>query len=82
MILIKNGIKIKNGSGIVKYNVKLSKGKININSKELKIFDLAKEIVDILSTMSQEELKCLKLEYDIALKSVELKELKNRLGGK
>ena len=52
------------------------------NSKELKIFDLVKEIVDILSTMSQEELKCLKLEYDIAFKSVELKELKNRLGGK
>ena len=52
------------------------------NSKEIKIFDLAKEIVDILSTMSQEELKCLKLEYDIAFKSVELKELKNRLGGK
>ena len=66
----------------MQYNVKLSKEKININSKELKIFDLAKEIVDILSTMSQEELKCLKLEYDIAFKSVELKELKNRLGGK
>lgn len=52
------------------------------NSKEIKIFDLAKEIVDILSTMSQEELKCLKLEYDIAFKSVELKKLKNRLDNK
>ena len=53
-----------------------------MEDKAIKIYDLTKEIVDILSTMSQEELKCLKLEYDIAFKSVELKELKNRLGGK
>lgn len=50
-----------------------------MNSKAVKIFDLAKEIVDILSTMSQDELKCLKLKYDIAFKSVELTNLKKKL---
>ena len=45
MILIKNGIKIKNGSGIMKYNVKLSKGKININGKE---YDIPDEVADFI----------------------------------
>lgn len=50
-----------------------------MNSKAIKVFDLVKEIVDILSTMSQDELKYLKLKYDIAFKSVELTNLEKKL---
>lgn len=50
-----------------------------MNNKAIKIFDLVKEIVDILSTMSQDELKYLKLKYDIAFKSVELTNLEKKL---
>jgi hypothetical protein len=52
-----------------------------VNNKAIKIFDLVKEIVDILSTMNQDELKYLKLKYDIAFKSVELTNLKKKLKG-
>lgn len=52
-----------------------------MNNKAIKIFDLVKEIVDILSTMNQDELKYLKLKYDIAFKSVELTNLKKKLKG-
>ena len=45
MILIKNGIKIKNGSGIMKYNIKLSKGKININGKD---YDIPREVAEFI----------------------------------
>ena len=38
-----------------------------MESKAIKIFDLTKEIVDILSTMTQEELKYLKLQYEVVL---------------
>ena len=50
-----------------------------MNSKAIKIFDLAKEMVEILSSMSKDELKYLKLEYDIVFKSVELTNLKKKL---
>lgn len=52
-----------------------------MNNKAIKIFDLVKEIVDILSTMNQDELKYLKLKYDIAFKSVELINLKKKIEG-
>ena len=52
-----------------------------MNSKAIKIFDLVKEMVDILSSMNKDELKCLKLEYNIAFKSVELTNLKKKLKG-
>lgn len=52
-----------------------------MNSKVIKIFDLVKEMVDILSSMNKDELKCLKLEYDIAFKSVGLTNLKKKLKG-
>jgi hypothetical protein len=42
---MKNGIKIKNGSGIMKYNVKLSKGKININGKD---YDIPREVAEFI----------------------------------
>lgn len=42
---MKNGIKIKNGSGIMKYNIKLSKGKININGKE---YDIPDEVLEFI----------------------------------
>ena len=52
-----------------------------MNNKAIKIFDLVKEIVDILSTMNQDELKYLKLKYDIVFKSIELTNLKKKLKG-
>ena len=52
-----------------------------MNDKAIKILDLAKEMVDILSSMDKDELKCLKLEYDIAFKRVELANLKKKLQG-
>lgn len=52
-----------------------------MNSKAIKIFDLVKEMVDILSSMNKDELKYLKLEYDIVFKSVELTNLKKKLKG-
>ena len=52
-----------------------------LNDKTIKIFDLVKEMVDILSSMDKDELKCLKLEYDIAFKRVELANLKKKLQG-
>ena len=54
-----------------------------MNSKAIKIFDLAKEIIDILSTMTQEELKYLKLQYEVCFKCIELiKEKEKIIGGK
>lgn len=54
-----------------------------MNSKAIKIFDLAKEIIDILSTMTQEELKYLKLQYEVCFKYIELiKEKEKIIGGK
>ena len=55
MILMKNGIKIKNGSGIMKYNVKLSKGKININGKEYDIPDEVAEFI-IYETSTRDDI--------------------------
>ena len=52
-----------------------------INDKAIKIFDLAKEMIDILSSMNKDELKYLKLEYDIVFKRVELATLKKKLQG-
>ena len=52
-----------------------------LNDEAIKIFDLAKEMVDILSSMDKDELKCLKLEYDIVFKRVELANLKKKLQG-
>lgn len=52
-----------------------------MNSKANKIFDLAKEIVDILSTMNQEELNFLKLQYEVAFKFADLKKMRERLEG-
>ncbi len=53
-----------------------------MNSKANKIFDLAKEMVDILSTMNQEELKFLKLQYEVAFKFADLHKMRKRLEGK
>ena len=50
-----------------------------MNSKANKIFDLAKEIVDILSTMNKEELEFLKLQYEVAFKFADLKKMRERL---
>lgn len=52
-----------------------------MEDKVIKIFDLTKEIVDILSTMTQEELKYLKLQYEIVFKYSDLLEMKKKLGG-
>lgn len=52
-----------------------------MEDKAIKIFDLTKEIVDILSTMTQEELKYLKLQYEIVFKYSDLLETKKKLGG-
>ena len=52
-----------------------------MNDKAIKIFDLAKEMIDILSSMNKDELKYLKLEYDIVFKRVELTNLKKKLQG-
>ena len=52
-----------------------------MDSKANKIFDLAKEMVDILSTMSQEELKYLKLQYEVAFKFADLKKMRDGLEG-
>ena len=52
-----------------------------MNSKANKIFDLAKEIVDILSTMNKEELEFLKLQYEVAFKLADLKKMRERLEG-
>ena len=52
-----------------------------MNSKANKIFDLAKEMVDILSTMNKEELEFLKLQYEVAFKFADLKKMRDRLEG-
>ena len=52
-----------------------------MESKAIKIFDLAKEIIDILSTMTQEELKYLKLQYEVVFKYSDLLEIRKNLGG-
>lgn len=52
-----------------------------MNSKANKIFDLAKEMVDILSTMNKEELEFLKLQYEVAFKFADLKKMRERLEG-
>lgn len=52
-----------------------------MNSKANKIFDLAKEMVDILSTMNKEELELLKLQYEVAFKFADLKKMRERLEG-
>lgn len=45
----------------------------------IKIFDLAKEIVDILSNMSKDELMELKLQYDIVFKQLDLINLRKKM---
>ena len=50
-----------------------------MNTPAIKIFDLAKEIVDILSGMSKEELMELKLQYEIVFKSLDLKNLREKM---
>ena len=52
-----------------------------MNSKAIKVFDLAKEMVDILSTMSKKELKILKLQYEVCFKYIELVEEKKKKTG-
>ena len=47
----------------------------------IKIFDLAKEILDILSNMSKDELTELKLMYEITFKRVELANLRKKMKG-
>ena len=47
----------------------------------IKIFDLAKEILDILSSMSKDELMELKLMYEITFKRVELANLRKKMKG-
>lgn len=44
-----------------------------------RVFDLAKEIVDIMSSMSLKEIQMFKLEYEIAFKKVELSKLEEDL---
>lgn len=51
-----------------------------MEDKAIKIFDLTKEIVDILSTITHEELKYLKLQYEIVFKYSDLLEMKKKLG--
>lgn len=54
-----------------------------MSSKAIKIFDLTKELVDILSTMTQEELEYLKLQYEVVFKYEELLKMRKELiGGK
>ena len=53
-----------------------------MDSKAIKIFDLTKEIVDILSTMTQEELKYLKLQYEVVFKYDELLNMRKEIIGK
>lgn len=50
-----------------------------MDSKAIKIFDLTKEIVDILSTMTQEELKYLKLQYEVVFKYDELLKMRKEI---
>lgn len=52
-----------------------------MNSKAIKIFDLTKEITDILSTMTQEELKYLKLQYEVVFKYDELLKMRKEIIG-
>ena len=52
-----------------------------MDSKVIKIFDLTKEIVDILSTMTQEELKYLKLQYEVVFKYNELLKMRKEITG-
>lgn len=52
-----------------------------MNSKAIRIFDLAKEIIDILSTMTQDELKYLKLQYEVCFKCIELIKEKRKIIG-
>ena len=52
-----------------------------MDNKAIKIFDLAKEIVDILSTMTQEELKYLKLQYEVVFKYDELLKMRKEITG-
>lgn len=47
------------------------------NEKINRIYDLAKEIADIISGTSLKEIQMFKLEYEIAFKKVELNKLKN-----
>ena len=50
-----------------------------MNSPAIKIFDLVKEMIDILSNMSKDELMELKLMYDITFKKLELVKIRERL---
>lgn len=49
------------------------------NTPVIKIFDLAKEMIDILSNMSKDELMELKLMYEITFKRLELVKIRERL---
>lgn len=49
------------------------------NTPAIKIFDLAKEMIDILSNMSKDELMELKLMYEITFKRLELVKIRERL---
>ena len=42
-----------------------------------RVYDLVKEIVDIMNTMSLKELQMFKLEYEIIFKQIELNKLKS-----
>ncbi len=50
---------------------------MNYNEKINRVYDLAEEIVDIMSNMSLKEMQMFKLEYEIAFKQVELNKLRN-----
>ena len=50
-----------------------------IETPATRIFDLAKEIIDILSNMSKDELMELKLMYEITFKRVELANLRKKI---
>lgn len=52
-----------------------------MNIKAIKIFDLTKEIVDILSTMTQKELEYLKLQFEVCFKYAKLFEERKEIIG-
>ena len=52
---------------------------MNYNEKINRVYDLVKEIVDIMSTMSLKELQMFKLQSEIVFKQVELSKLEENL---